>query len=300
MPLTRLVGLIARTLVVCGLATAIAKSVDAVELEVERRNDVVYAEVDGQKLKLDLYLPKSAPRTPLVVFIHGGSWRAGTYKGCRIDYLAEQGFAVASISYRFSNVATFPAQIHDCKAAVRWLRAHAKDYGYDATRIGVAGMSAGGHLAALLATSGGSEDLEGSVGGNLDQSSNVQAVVDFFGPTDFVLRGKTHHARANAPDSGTFQLLGGAAKDDARRASRASSVMYVTADDPPLLIIHGDKDRTVYMDQSESLRDAYTKAKLDVELVVVPGAAHGGEVFYTGDVRKRVAGFFQKHLRDHK
>src|SRR5262245_52847203 len=160
----------------------------AADEEVVRHNDVVYAEADGQKLLLNLYLPKdavakNAERPPLVVFIHGGSWRAGSYKSCSVEFLAEEGFAVASIEYRFTSVAIFPAQIHDCKAAIRWLRAGAEKYGYDATRIGVAGSSAGGHLAALLGTSGGVEDLEGSVGlkdgvgGNADQSSRVAAVV---------------------------------------------------------------------------------------------------------------------------
>lgn len=263
--------------------------------------DVVFAEVDGQKLPLNLYLPKNADATnarrpPLVVFIHGGSWRAGSYKTCPVDYLAEAGFAVASIEYRFTNIAKFPAQIHDCKAAVRWLRANAEKYGYDATRIGVAGSSAGGHLAVLLGTSGDVADLEGDVGDNKDQSSRVQAVVDFYGPTDFVLRGKTHPARANAPDSGTFQLLGGAAVDDDARARRASGVAYVSPDDPPLLIFHGDKDKTVYLDQSESLRDAYQKQKLPVELIVVAGGGHGGAAFHSGPNRERVVAFLKKHL----
>lgn len=258
--------------------------------------DVVYAEVDGRKLHLDLYLPKNAERPPLVVFIHGGSWRKGTYKQCPVAHLAEKGFAVASIQYRFTDVAIFPAQIHDCKAAVRWLRAHAKEYGYSVEKIGVSGSSAGGHLAVLMGTSGDVADLEGSVAGNAEQSSRVQAVVDFFGPTDFVLRGKTHDARANIPESGTYQLLGGAAKDDDQRAARASGVTYVTADDPPLLIIHGDMDQTVQMNQSESLRDAYLKAKLPVELIVVPGGGHGGKEFGSEEIRRRVTEFFAKHL----
>lgn len=268
------------------------------EPEVERHQDLVYAEIDGHQLHLNLFVPKNVMRPPLVVYIHGGSWRAGSYQKCSIDWLAEEGFAVASIAYRFSDVARFPAQIHDCKGAIRWLRAQADRYGYDAARIGVAGSSAGGHLAVLLGTSGGVADLEGDVGGNLDQSSRVAAVVDYFGPTDFVLRGKTHHARANAPESGTYQLLGGAAVDDDDRARRASGVTYVTADDPPLLILHGDKDKTVYMDQSESIRDAYLKAKLPVELIVVPGGGHGGAAFQSKDNRRRVREFLNGRLRD--
>lgn len=264
--------------------------------------DVVFAEVDGQKLPLNLYLPKQsdakdAKRPPLVIYIHGGSWRAGSYKTCPVEYLAEAGFAVASIEYRFTNVAKFPAQIHDCKAAVRRLRANAEKYGYDATRIGVAGSSAGGHLAVLLGTSGDVADLEGDVGGNKNQSSRVQAIVDFYGPTDFVLRGKTHPKRANEVGSSTYDLLGGAAKDDDKRAARASGVTYVSADDPPLLILHGDKDTTVYLDQSESIRDAYQKAKLPVELIVVPGGGHGGKAFASEEYRRRIIEFFTRHLK---
>lgn len=263
-------------------------------------SDLAYAEVNGQKLLLNLYCPKDIKHPPLVVYIHGGSWRAGSYKQCSVAYLAEAGFAVASIEYRFSSVAIFPAQIYDCKAAIRWLRAHAGEYDYDATKIGVAGSSAGGHLAVLLGTSGDVSDLEGNIGGNLDQSSRVAAVIDFYGPTDFVLRGKTHHARANAPGSSTFQLLGGPANENPDKARNASGVTYVTSDDPPLLILHGDKDKTVYMDQSESIRSAYTKAKLPVELIVVPGGGHGGEAFRTAANRQKVIDFLNANLRASK
>lgn len=278
--------------VVASLAPAVA-----VEPVAPTHRDLVFGEANGQKLMLNLYLPKNVEHAPLVVYIHGGSWRAGSYKSCETDFLAQDGFAVASIGYRFTNVAIFPAQIHDCKAAIRWLRAHAKDYGYDATHVGVAGSSAGGHLAVLLGTSGDVADLEGDIGGNTDQSSRVAAVVDYYGPTDFVLRGKTHHARANAVGSSTYGLLGGPANENPEKARRASGVTYVTADDPPLLILHGDKDQTVYMDQSESLRDAYLKTKLPVELIVIPGAVHGGKEFYTGENRRRVTEFFNQHLR---
>jgi acetyl esterase/lipase len=277
--------------------TVAAESDSAKSATVERHDDLVYAEVDGHKLLLNLMVPKDVKRPPLVVFIHGGSWKAGSYKQCKVDWLAEHGFAVASIEYRFTQVATFPAQIFDCKAAIRWLRAHAKEYGYDASRIGVSGSSAGGHLAVLLGTSGDVPELEGTVGGNLDQSSRVAAVVDYFGPTDFVLRSKTHHARANAVGSGTYGLLGGPANEKVAEARAASGVTYVSADDPPLLILHGDADKTVYMDQSESIRDAYKKAGLPVELIVVPGGGHGGTAFVTGKNRQRVIDFFDAALR---
>lgn len=262
-----------------------------------RQEDVVYAEVDGHKLPLRLFVPTDVKSPPLVVYIHGGSWRAGSYRSCELASLTEHGFAVASIEYRFTNVAIFPAQIHDCKGAIRWLRANAGKYGYDASRIAVIGTSAGGHLAVLLGTSADVADLEGTVGGNLDQSSRIAAVVDYYGPTDFVLRAKTHPERANAKGSSTFGLLGGPAIEKTEQAKRASGVTYVSADDPPLLIIHGDKDKTVYLDQSESIRKAYEAAKLDVAMILVPGGGHGGKEFFTGENLRRVQEFLDKQLR---
>lgn len=273
---------------------------------VMRHNDLVFAEVDGQKLLLDLYLPSDAQanspagqaRTvPLVVYIHGGSWIGGSRKECPVSGLTEHGFAVASISYRFSNRAIFPAQIHDCKGAIRWLRAHAKEYGFDAERIGVAGSSAGGHLAVLLGTSGDVKELEGEVGGNLDQSSKVKAIVDFYGASDFILRSKTQPSRADKPGSSTHGLLGGPASEKVDLARLASGVTHVTADDPPLLILHGDRDTTVLLDQSERLRDVYKAAGLPVSLHVLPGAGHGGEAFASEENRRRVQEFFSLHLR---
>lgn len=271
------------------LATAEANGV--------RQEDVVYAEVDGRELPLRLFVPTDVKNPPLIVYIHGGSWRAGSYRSCELASLTEQGFAVASIEYRFTNVAIFPAQIHDCKGAIRWLRANAGKYGYDASRIAVIGTSAGGHLAVLLGTSADVADLEGTVGGNLDQSSRVAAVVDYYGPTDFVLRAKTHPERANAKGSSTFGLLGGPAIEKTEQAKRASGVTYVSPDDPPLLIIHGDKDKTVYLDQSESIRKAYEAAKLDVAMILVPGGGHGGKEFFTGENLRRVQEFLDKQLR---
>lgn len=258
--------------------------------------DIVVAAVDGHELKLDLYLPKDVKKPPLVVFIHGGSWRANSYKKCATPWLTEYGFAVASISYRLSQVAVFPAQIHDCKAAVRWLRAHAGEFGYDATKIGVAGTSAGGHLALLLGTTGGVAEYEGTVGGDLDQSSTVQAVVDYYGPTDFILRSQNQPAKTENEDSPVRQLIGGPVKENQERARFASPVFQVGKGDAPLLILHGDKDTTVYLDQSQRMEKAYQDAGLDVALQVVPGGKHGGNAHFAPELREKVAQFFKKHL----
>ncbi|WP_395749890.1 alpha/beta hydrolase fold domain-containing protein [Prosthecobacter sp.] len=259
--------------------------------------DIVYAKVDDRELKLDLYLPKDAKKPPLVVFIHGGGWKAGSYKSCSTSWLTESGFAVASISYRLSQVAVFPAQIHDCKGAIRWLRAHAAEYGYDATRVGVAGTSAGGHLVLLLGTTGGVPEYEGTVGGNLDQSSAVQAVADYFGPSDFILRSENQPIKTEDPKSTVFLLLGGPVKKNLELARFASPVFQVNAGDAPLLIIHGDKDATVHLDQSQRMVDVYRQAGLEVALQVVPGGGHGGAAHFTPPMRDQVSRFFIKHLR---
>lgn len=262
--------------------------------------DIVFATVDEHKLRLDLYLPKDPKNPPLVVFIHGGGWRNNSYKKCHVPWLTEHGFAVASIGYRLTDKAIWPAQIHDCKAAVRWLRANAKTYGYDASRIAAAGTSAGGHLALMLGVSGGIDKMEGKVGGHFDQSSRVQAVVDYYGPSDFVLRSMNQPVKTENPDSPVRLLLGVPASKNKELAKFASPAFHVTKDDAPLLIVHGEKDRTVFMDQSERMLNEYRKAGLDVTLEIVPGGGHGGKAHFTPEYRRKVADFFTKHLRSSK
>ncbi|WP_144971143.1 alpha/beta hydrolase [Bremerella volcania] len=259
--------------------------------------DLEFANVDGHSLKLDLYLPK-AKEGPLVVWIHGGGWHAGSKDGCPVTWLTDHDIAVASISYRLTDKATFPAQIHDCKGAVRWLRANADKYGYSIEKVGVAGSSAGGHLAALMGTSGEVKELEGEVGGNLDYSSRVAAVVDYYGATDFVLRSKTQPHRANQKGSVVYKLLGGGADEKVDLAKQASAAFHVTEDDPPFLVIHGDKDTTVLLDQSKRIQEVYQQAGLPLELIVIEGGKHGGSEFYNGDRREQVIAFFKKHLQD--
>ena len=233
---------------------------------------------------------------PELLFIHGGGWMSGSRKGNRLAWVTEHGYAVASISYRLSPEALFPAQIHDVKAAVRWLRAHADDYGYDAERIGVCGSSAGGHLALLLATGGDVPALEGSVGEHLDESSRVQAVVDYYGATDFVLRSKTQPEKTEEPTGSAYQLLAGKATEQPEKARLASPAWQVTSDDPPLLILHGVKDTTVLIDQAERILEAYREAGLQVSYHALQDSKHGGPEFYSGINRERVEAFFKRHL----
>ena len=256
--------------------------------------DVEYAQVGGKSLRLDLYVPTQpgAPR-PLIVWIHGGGWLGGDKGGCPAVPLVPRGYVVASINYRLSGEAIFPAQIENCKGAIRFLRASAGKHGIDPERIGVWGASAGGQLVALLGTSGGVADLEGTVGGNLDQSSKVQAVADFCGPADFALFFQTITPNAVKP---LRQLFGGEATEERVQtlARQASPVTYASAHAPPFLIVHGDKDDTVPLSQAQALDKALRAAKAHVTLHVVAGAGHGA---LNPDTFKLTSDFFDQHLR---
>ena len=256
--------------------------------------DLEFAQAGDLKLLLDLYVPTDPKEAPLVVWIHGGGWRAGCKGNAgRVRHLLDHGYAVADINYRLTHEAIFPAQIYDCKAAIRWLRAHAEKYGYDAKRIGVAGSSAGGHLAALLGTSGGVKELEGTLGNHLDQSSGVQAVCDMWGPSDFSLIVGV----ARGPRSPEVLLLGGTVSEKQEAAALASPVTHITKDDPPFLIIHGDQDRVVGLRQSETLKKSLDEAKVPCKLEVLEGAAHGGRGYSIEKVNEMVLTFFDKQLK---
>ncbi|MFP6872417.1 MAG: alpha/beta hydrolase [Verrucomicrobiales bacterium] len=259
--------------------------------------DIEFAVVGGHSLKLDLYQPPNPEGSGLLVWIHGGGWRKGTREKCFLKWLPKHGYTVASISYRLSDVAKFPAQLHDCKAAVRWLRANAPKYGYRTGKIAVAGASAGGHLSALMATTADNPELEGKVGGNLEQSSRIQAAVDYYGATDFILRSKTQPSRANEKGSVVFDLLGGGADEKTALAKQASAVYHVSRDDAPLLIFHGNKDTTVLLDQSQAIVKAYQKSGSRVQIYVIGGAGHGGNLFYEGVNAQRLLTFLGTSLK---
>jgi len=249
--------------------------------------DLAYVEAGHERQKLDLYLPPTRSRWPLVVSIHGGAFRMGSKDGepaQTAGALVARGFAVAAINYRLSQHAIFPAQIEDCKAAVRWLRASAPRYGYDPERVASFGGSAGGHLAAMLGTAGDVRAFE--VGANPGVSSRVQAVVDFFGPTDF-LQMDAHRPGPQAmvhdtPDSPESQLVGGPIRDNPDKVARANPITYVTKDDPPFLIVHGDADLLVPHHQSVLLEAALRKAGVSVRFVTIPGGPHGGDTVAKG------------------
>lgn len=261
--------------------------------------DLEYIPDGHERHKLDLHLtaPSDTP-LPLIIWVHGGGWQNGSKENCpplRQGYL-EKGYAIASINYRLSQHAVFPAQIEDCKAAVRWLRAHAEKYGLDPNRFGAWGSSAGGHLVALLGTSGDVKAFE--VGPHLEQSSRVQAVCDYFGPSDFMALAKSRDASRPAtfmsPES---RLIGGFVLDHPDKVARANPITYVSADDPPFLIVHGDSDSVVPLAQSSMLFEAMQRTGLDVRFHTIRGAAHGGPSFSSPEIETLVADFFDSRLR---
>jgi len=260
--------------------------------------DLEYTRPGGRAVHLDLYLPRvSEGRLPVVVWIHGGGFRAGSKDRCRAVWLTGRGYAVASINYRLSGEAIFPAHIEDCKAAIRWLRAEAAWYNLDPSRIGVWGSSAGGHLSALLGTSGDVKELEGQ-GGNLTFPSRVQAVCDWYGPSDFLhMDVSGRRARRPGVESPESMFLGGPIEEKKEKAALASPVTHVTRDDPPFLIMHGDQDPTVPYPQSRILEAALKKAGVEVTLHTLKGAGHGGPQFSTPEVTEMIAAFFDRHLK---
>lgn len=268
---------------------------------VEFLSDLEYAKPDGKPQYLDLAFPKDTEKKlPLIVAIHGGGWSGGDKRGPMMMLLplVRDGYAVASINYRLSQVAQFPAQIQDCKAAIRWLRAHADEYHIDADHIGVWGDSAGGHLVALMGTTAENKDFEGDEG-NAGLSSRVQAVCDFYGPADFLTINQQappdtaiHH---NAPDSPEAKLIGSAIPDNKQKAEQASPVHYVTSAAAPFLIMHGDIDKLVPLAQSIELRDALQKAGVEASLYIIGGQGHG----FRGhpELLPMIRLFFDPHLK---
>ena len=244
--------------------------------------NLVYARIDDRALTLDLYLPTTGPKPcPLILWIHGGAWRVGDKSWCdELLPLVEAGWALASVDYRLSQEAIFPAQIRDVKAAARWLRLHAAEYGLDPERFAAGGSSAGGHLAAMLGVSFYVKrwDLGGEYSecAPAEVSSAVQAVVDWFGPSDFNhMNDEPGDQDHLAPDSPESQLIGGAVPDHPDRVAAASPIRYVYPGFPPFLILHGDQDHLVLPNQSSLLHQALQKWWVPAELGWIGQAGHG-------------------------
>ena len=281
-----------KPLLLCFLATSIAsaelndqqKKVQAIAEtnQVELHLDQPYAENDNLKQRVDLYIPRkrnSEKPLPVVALIHGGGW----VNGDRIGYsskaiqLARTGdFACVAVGYRLTKEATWPAQVHDCKAAIRWIRAHAKEHNLDPDRIAAWGSSAGGHLSSVLGTSGDVREIEGDLGPNDQHSSRVQAVVNLCGPEDF--RQALMFAPDGKPifkDDAVSGLLGGSAEDKPQNAAAASPLTYASSDDAPFITFHGTQDKRVAFLHAESIHAALKKAGVESHLIPITGGGHG-------------------------
>ncbi|MEZ6056129.1 MAG: alpha/beta hydrolase [Planctomycetaceae bacterium] len=273
---------------------------------------VEFAKVGEVSLKLDLYLPEGAGRRegvegktrglpPLVVYVHGGAWRAGSRGKPPVSDWTSLGFAVASVDYRLSTMDRFPAQIHDIKAAIRYLRAHHERLQIDTSVIAIVGSSAGGHLAALVGVTNGDRELEGTVGDHLEQSSDVQAIVSYYGASNLetILSQSTPHGLSVRVPALEL-LLGGQPEKVVALAKQASPVTHVDKSDPPLLLVHGDQDRQMPVNQSLELQGAYEAVNRPVTLQVLHGSGHGGAEFYAPPARDVAIEFLNRHLRERR
>lgn len=296
-------------LLVCGAAQGEVLSAQkqkvvemAAKSGVEARLDQAFADNNNPKQALDLYLPrerKSDRPLPVVAFIHGGGWingdRIGTAAGC-IQMARTGDYAAVGVGYRLTSEAAFPAQIHDCKAAIRWIRGHAKELNLDPGKIAVWGSSAGGHLSSLLGTSGDVKELEGDLGSFDDQSSRVNCVVNLCGPEDFMVGLMfDKEGKPIVKDDAVMGLLGGTYEEKPAVAKAASPVTFVSSDDPPFLHFHGTADQRVSFRHAESIHAALQKAGVPSQLIPITGGGHSSVGH--PEVKARAEKFVAKHLR---
>ena len=253
-----------------------------------------YGQASGESLLLDIYRPKKINRKlPVIVWLYGGAWKAGSKDFCPIAFMATQQIAIVSISYRLDNVAPFPAQIYDCKGAIRWLRANASKYGLDANHIGVFGASAGGHLALLLAATAGNPLMEGDVGDHLNYSSRVQCVCAFYPPTDLNRLVSDPRVRTD-PTGDVAKLIGGAIAQNVDKAIAASPLTYVDKNCAPVFLMHGANDTLVPPEQSQIFYRALLKAGVDAHLEIIPNQGHG--IIAPPRVAREIYQFFGEYL----
>ncbi|MCA8991079.1 MAG: prolyl oligopeptidase family serine peptidase [Planctomycetaceae bacterium] len=256
--------------------------------------DLEYSRAGDLPLLLDLYRPRNSDEAlPVVVWVHGGGWKNGSKERCPATWLTEHGYAIASINYRLTDQGQWPAQIDDCRAAIRWLRQNANEFKLDRDHIAAWGGSAGGHLVALLGT------LDAP--SNESDSSRVQAVCDWYGPTDLLtmppnVLSDTRTLEDIANSNGA-KLLGATVRDVPDLAKQASALYQVSSDDPPFLIMHGEKDPGVPLEQSERLHQKLKESGVESTFHIVPGAGHGGKEFQTPEVREMIRAYFDKHLK---
>ncbi|MEO8862306.1 MAG: alpha/beta hydrolase [Ginsengibacter sp.] len=265
--------------------------------------NIAYENDTMQKHLLDIYLPANTTKNiPLVVWIHGGAWMMND-KYADMDYMKntvkgfiEKGYALASINYRYSTDAVFPAQIQDCNAAVEYLYQHAAQYKIDKYKIAVIGFSAGGHLASLLALSNNNK-IKKFVAPGKEIHFKIKCALDFYGPSDFVMLATNPDTTINNMRNPVSILLGAMAVNRPDLAKIASPVTYVDKNDPPFLIVQGEKDESVPNTESKVLSSWLTLAGVKNKLIIVPGAPHYGTMFDADYIRKDIFELLQTYLR---
>lgn len=267
--------------------------------QMNKLTDIAFANNGQRDLLLDLYMPADSNQPKLIIWLHGGVWRAGNKSNPPILEIVNAGYALASVDFRNSGEAIFPAQLHDIKAAIRYLRGSAEQYGYDANSIAVWGHSSGGHLAALTGTTNGNTQLEGTLGDFTHISSDVQAILDYSGPSNFhsILHQSTAHG-VNVRAPGMQDLLGKPVDDPAIKAMAdlASPALQVNANSPPILIMHGVQDNQVPINQAIELQQAYERAGRPVETNWIVTAQHGSGEYYDAANMQRAVEFLRRSL----
>ena len=266
---------------------------------------IEYESVDGKPVLMDLRVPDDDGLHPVILYLHSGAWITGDRLGGPVIRQASRGYAVASIDYRLAPQYTWPAQIEDCKTAVRWLRANAARYRLDPNRIGVFGTSAGGHLAAMLGTTSNHPEFEAMELGNPQFSSAVSAVVDLYGPTDLLqLQDQSLHCYPGLNGNEYYMppslLLGCPVQECKDKAATANPITYVSAGDPPFLIMQGMLDCLVPWKQSQILYDALKQNGVDATLVLLPTAQHADSQFQQPKHQQTVDDFLDRTLRGPK
>lgn len=263
-------------------------------------SDITYATIDGENLTLDLYLPVGVEKAPVVAYFHGGGWQLGDKADgadSRLSHLASHGIAVASVNYRLAPAA-YPAPLHDAKAAVRWIRAHGSEHGLATDKVGAWGASAGAYLATMLGLTNGATDLEGDIDGDGGVAGTVDAVVHWFGPSN--LRTNTRRTwieNVLLPPPFETALLGVEDIDTVTElAVRASPLTHVSADAPPFLIAHGDRDRITPDTESRALHRALISHGVESTYLEVGGAGHEDPRFDSADVIAMTAAFLGARL----
>lgn len=290
---------------ICGVFSAAIAVPTQVPAGVAVQRDIPYVVNGAKNQVLDIFLPeaRSDKPLPLVIWIHGGAWIGGSHHNPPVLFLVKHGFAVASVQHRFSSEVKWPGQAYDVKAAIRFLRANAVKYNFDPDHFGLGGDSSGGHLASFAGTSGDVKAMEGNLG-NPGVTTKVQAVIDWFGPTDVVQLasqakpgGFIHYGAASSPEG---MLLGGSVQEKKDLAASANPITYITADEPPFLIMHGDNDMLVPWGQSEILAKALIAHGNQVTMKTLHGAGHEDPQFHSMENQRLIEEFLTLHLKPFK